>query len=78
MAEYEFSDEENRHIDSLRRKLQHIAILFLLLGALQLVQSFLLTDETARWISLAASILILGLGWLFIRPLDNLRRIITS
>ncbi|TFG86838.1 MAG: hypothetical protein E4H19_04360 [Chromatiales bacterium] len=78
MAEYEFSDEENRHIDSLRRKLQHIAILFLLLGALQLVQSFLLTDETARWISLAASILILGLGWLFIRPLDNLRRIITT
>jgi hypothetical protein len=78
MAEYEFSDEENRHIDSLRRRLQYIAILFLVLGTLQLVQSFLLTDVTGRWISLAASFLILGLGWLFMRPLDNLRRIITT
>jgi hypothetical protein len=78
MAEYEFTDEENRHIDSLRRKLRHIAVLFLLLGVLQLVQSFLLTDETGRWISLGASFLILGLGWLFMRPLDNLRRITTT
>jgi len=78
MAEYEFSDEENRHIGSLRRRLQHIAALFLVLGVLQLVQSFLLTDDAARWISLAGSFLILGLGWLFIRPLDNLHRIITT
>jgi len=78
MAEYEFTEEENRHIDSLRRRLQHIAVLFLLLGVLQLVQSFLLADATGRWISLAASFLILGLGWLFMRPLDNLGRIITT
>jgi hypothetical protein len=78
MAEYEFTDEENRHIDSLGRRLQHIAVLFLVLGVLQLVQSFLLTDTAARWISLGASLLILGLGWLFIRPLDNLRRITTT
>jgi hypothetical protein len=78
MAEYEFTEEENRHIDSLRRRLQHIAILFLILGVMQLAQSFLLADETGRWISLAASFLILGLGWLFMRPLDNLGRIITT
>jgi hypothetical protein len=78
MAEYEFTEEENRHINSLRRKVQHIAILFLLLGALQLVQSFLLTDQPDRWISLSAALLILGLGWLFMRPLDNLRRITTT
>jgi hypothetical protein len=75
MAEYEFTDDENRLIDQLRRKLQQISILFLVLGVLQLVQSFLLTDETGRWISLGAAILLLGLGWLFMRPLDNLRRI---
>lgn len=78
MAEYEFTAEENRHIDSVRRKLQHISILFLLLGVLQLAQSFLLSDETGRWISLGAAILLLGLGWLFMRPLDNFRRIVTT
>ena len=78
MAEYEFTEEENRHINQVRRKLKHISILFLLLGVLQLIQSFLLADETGRWISLAAAILLLGLGWLFMRPLDNFRRIITT
>lgn len=78
MTQYEFTEEENRHIDSLRRKVQQVSVLFLILGALQLVQSFLLTDETQRWISLGAALLILGLGWLFLRPLDNLRRITTT
>lgn len=76
--EYEFSIEENRHIDQLRRKLQHISILFLLLGVLQLIESFMLPDPTGRWISLAAAILILGLGWLFMRPIDNFRRVIST
>lgn len=78
MTQYEFTEEENRHIDSLRRKVQQVSVLFLILGSLQLVQSFLLTDETQRWISLGAALLILGLGWLFLRPLDNLRRITTT
>jgi hypothetical protein len=80
MAEYEFTAEENRCIDTLRRKLLHVAILFLVLGALQLVQSFVHADRTGSWVStsLAASLLLLGLGWLFIRPLDNFRRIVTT
>jgi hypothetical protein len=78
MTQYEFTEEENRHIDSLRRKVQQVSVLFLMLGVLQLVQSFLLTGETERWISLGAALLILGLGWLFTRPLDNLRRITTT
>jgi len=78
MAEYEFSAEENRHIDQLRRKIQHIALLFLVLGILQLVQSFMLAEPTGRWISLAAAGLLLTLGWLFFRPLDNFRRIIST
>jgi hypothetical protein len=78
MAEYEFTAEENRHIDTLRRKLLHIAILFLVLGLLQLAQSFLLTDDMGRWVSLAAALLLLGLAWLFMRPLDNFRRIVTT
>ena len=78
MAEYEFTDQENHRIGQLGRKLQHIAALFLLLGVVQLVQSFLLEDPTARWISLGAAILLLALGWLFMRPLDNFRRIVTT
>ena len=78
MAQYEFTAEENRHIDQVRRKLQHIALLFLVLGVLQLIGSFLLTDPTGRWISLGSAILLLALGWLFWRPLDNFRRIITT
>lgn len=78
MAEYEFTAEENRHIDQVRRKLQHIAVLFLVLGALQLIESFLLTDPAGRWISVGSAILLLALGWLFWRPLDNFRRIIST
>ena len=78
MAEYEFTAEENRNIDQVRRKLQHIAVLFLVLGALQLIESFLLTDPTGRWISLGSAFLQLALGWLFWRPLDNFRRIIST
>ena len=78
MAQYEFTAEENRHIDQIRRKVLHIALLFLVLGGLQLVQSFLLADPTQRWISLGASLLLLALGWLFFRPLDNFRRIVTT
>ena len=78
MAQYEFTAEENRHIDQLRRKLQHISMLFLLLGVLQLVESFMLPDPTGQWISLAAAVLILVLGWLFMRPVDNFRRVVST
>lgn len=78
MAEYEFTAEENRHIDQVRRKLQQIAVFFLVLGALQLIESFLLTDPAGRWISVGSAILLLALGWLFWRPLDNFRRIIST
>lgn len=78
MAQYEFTAEENRHIDQLRRKLQHISMLFLLLGVLQLIESFMLPDPAGRWISLAAAVLILGLGWLFMRPVDNFRRVVST
>lgn len=78
MTQYEFTAEENRLIDQVRRKLLQISALFLVLGLLQLVQSFLLTDEVGRWISLGAAIALLLLGWLFMRPVDNFRRIVTT
>jgi protein-S-isoprenylcysteine O-methyltransferase Ste14 len=78
MAQYEFTAEENRHIDQVRRKLQHIALLFLVLGVLQLVGAFMLPDSTSRWISVGGGILLLALGWLFWRPIDNFRRITTT
>jgi hypothetical protein len=78
MAQYEFTAEENRHISQVQRKLQHIAILIVVLGALQLIESFLLTDPAGRWISVGSAILLLALGWLFWRPLDNFRRVIST
>lgn len=78
MSQYEFTAEENRHIATLRRKLLHIALLFLILGIMQLAQSFLMADELSRWVSLGAALLLFGLGWLFMRPLDNFRRIVTT
>jgi hypothetical protein len=78
MAQYEFTAEENRNVDQVRHKLRHVAILFLVLGALQLIDSFMLADTTGRWISLGSAILLLALGWLFWRPLDNFRRIVTT
>ena len=78
MAEYEFSAEENATIDRLRGKLQHIALLFVVLAVLQVVQSFLLADSAGRYISLSAALLLGALGWLFWRPIDNLTRIIVT
>lgn len=78
MAEYEFTAEENRHINQVRRKLLHIAVLTLVLGVLQLIASFLLTDTADRWISLGSALLLLALGWLFLRPLDNFRRVVST
>ena len=52
--------------------------IILVLGILQLVQSFLLTDAGGRWVSLGAAIALLALGWLFMRPVDNFRRITTT
>jgi hypothetical protein len=75
MAEYEFTDADNLRIKNLRQRVLHVAILFMALGILQLVSAFLLTDQTERWISLGAALLLLILGWLYVRPLDNFRRI---
>ena len=78
MAEYEFTGADNLHVNRLRQRLLHISVLFLVIGILQLVASFLIVDLTARWVSLGAAVLLLALGWLFMRPLDNFRRITTT
>jgi hypothetical protein len=78
MAQYEFTAEENQVVAQVSSKLRHIAILFLALGVLQLVEAFMLTDPAGRWINVGAAVLLLALGWLFWRPLDNFRRIITT
>ncbi len=78
MSQYEFTAEENKLITQTGRKVSHVSVLFMILGVLQLVQSFILGDELGRWISLGGALLLLALGWLFMRPLDNLRRIVTT
>jgi hypothetical protein len=78
MANYEFGETQNLKLNSLRRRLQQAAALFIALGVVQLVGSFLVAEETGRWVSLVGSLLLLGLGWLYIRPLDNLARVIRT
>jgi hypothetical protein len=78
MAEYEFNAEQNKGIDQLHQKLLHVAILFMMLGGVQLVGSFFLVGAAARWVSLVAAVLFLAMGWLFVRPLDNFKRVTTT
>lgn len=78
MAQYEFNERENQQIHRVERKLRHISILFGLLGAVQFAGAFLPREATGRWISVGAAALLLSLGWLFMRPLDNFRRIIVT
>ena len=78
MATYEFSDAENLQVNALRRNLLHVSWLFISLGVLQLAAAFMVAEPTARWITLGAGILLLALGWLFMRPLDNFRRILST
>jgi len=78
MANYEFSDAENLQINALRRNLLQVSWLFIILGVLQLGAAFMVADPMARWITLGAGILLLALGWLFMRPLDNFRRILLT
>jgi hypothetical protein len=78
MADFEFGDAENLQISELRRNLFQVSWLFIILGVLQLAAAFMVADPTARWITLAAGLLLLTLGWLFMRPLDNFRRILST
>jgi hypothetical protein len=78
MAEYEFTAEQNEGIDQLRQKLLHVSLLFLIMGGIQLVGSFFFAGAGARWVSLLSSVLFLIMGWLFMRPLDNFKRVTTT
>ena len=78
MAEYEFGDAENKQVDALRRNLVQVSWLFIILGIIQLATAFTVADPSARWVALGSGILLLALGWMFMRPLDNFRRILTT
>ncbi len=78
MSDYEFGDADNVRISKLRGNILQVAWLFIILGVLQLAAAFMVSDVMARWITLAAGILLLTLGWLFLRPLDNFRRILST
>ncbi|MEQ1802647.1 MAG: hypothetical protein ABL989_12045 [Gammaproteobacteria bacterium] len=78
MAEYEFGDVENQQVRELRGNLLQVSWLFVILGVIQLATAFTVADPSARWIALASGILLLALGWMFMRPLDNFQRILTT
>lgn len=78
MAEYEFGDVENQQVRELRGNLLQVSWLFVILGVIQLATAFTVADPSARWIALASGILLLALGWMFMRPLDNFLRILTT
>lgn len=79
MAEFEFGDVENQQVRALRGNLLQVSWLFIILGIVQLATAFtVVADPSARWIALASGILLLALGWMFMRPLDNFQRILTT
>lgn len=75
MTEYEFTAEQNKSIDRLRQKLWHIALMLSISGAFLLINSY--TAETTRgvWGTAVPALCFVVMGFVFFRPLDNLKRI---
>ena len=77
MAEYEFTTEQNEAIDSLREKILHVSVLMFVMGILLELQGHLFFEGTTlAYLSIGGAIYIV-LGFVFFRPIDNLRRITT-
>lgn len=78
MAEYEFTAEQNQSIDKLRTKLSTISIMLILAGALLLF--FAHSGETLRaiWYAGIPAIAFIILGFVYYRPVDNLKRVTST
>jgi hypothetical protein len=83
MAEYEFTDEQNRTFDKLASALQRFAILFGIFGVLMVVLGALNLlsgngPQAGAAIQALAGVLIMVIAFLFLKPVQNFRRITTT
>ncbi|HEY5678582.1 MAG TPA: hypothetical protein VIS55_00790 [Pseudomonadales bacterium] len=78
MAEYEFTAAENQSIDQLRTKLSSISIMLVVAGALLVF--FALGGETSQaiWYSAIPAIAFIVLGYVYYRPVENLKRVTST
>ncbi len=78
MAEYEFTAEQNQSIDQLRTKLSTISIMLIVAGALLIF--FAHSGETSRaiWYEGILAIALIVLGFVYYRPVDNLKRVTST
>jgi hypothetical protein len=81
MPEHEFSSKQNAAINSLREKILHISLLHFSVAGLLLWNSFMGTVQpraVAMSFSGIAVTIFVVLGVLFLRPLNNLKRVVTT
>jgi hypothetical protein len=78
MNGYEFTELQNQRIDQITQKLSHISIIFFAFGIVQLLGAFLVSTGAVVWGAAASGALFLGLGYVYQRPLDNLKNITTT
>jgi len=78
MSGYEFTEFQNQRINQVTHKLSHISIMFFALGVVQLLSAFLVSTGAVVWGATASGVLFLGLGYVYRRPLDNFKKIITT
>lgn len=77
LGHYEFSTDENRHIDTIRVILLEIAILMFCMGALLLTLGHFLPG-TSGWLTSAGGGLFLALGVVYYHPLIGFKRVTTT
>lgn len=77
MAEYEFTTKENQSVARLHQKLLWISVGLFLLGAMLSIGAFFRPRPELMWAQLLAGVPFIMLGFVFWRPLDNLKRITT-
>ena len=78
MTAYEFSESQNQQINEIAGKLSHISMLFYAFGALQLLDAVFISAGPLVWGATASGLLFFALGFVFQRPLDNFKKIITT
>ncbi|MEM7118195.1 MAG: hypothetical protein AAF614_37555 [Chloroflexota bacterium] len=81
MKNYEFTSEQNAKIDRLRHALLRVGIFFLINGLLPLITYVVAFDYFSglEEVLMVTSILLFAaMGIVFLRPLDNLKKIVTT
>jgi disulfide bond formation protein DsbB len=77
-ADYEFSARENQRVMRLHQRLLIVSLGLFVLGALLAVGAFSRPRDELLWVQLLGGICFMVLGFVFWRPLDNLKRITTK